>query len=366
MGVEKIGVLIVDDDVISRKLLTTVLAREDGIDVVGELTDGGGVVEAIKQLKPDIITLDVEMPVLDGIETLKQVRSIWPRLPVIMYSAHTEEGAAVTLRALCLGASDYVTKPGVGTQSESPFRHLKENLVPKVRAFCSPGAKSKLRSETEGWTSAADLASQATQAEIDIVAVGVSTGGPQALAGIFPNLPEDFPVPIVLVQHMPAIFTRELASVLNSSSRVNVVEGIDGETLRAGTVYIAPGGKHMVVRKGEQSVVVGVQEGDKVNACRPSVDVLFESVNNVFGGKALAVILTGMGQDGAQSCEQLNKSGAEVIIQDENSSVVWGMPGAIARLDIPHTEYALPRIARAISRRVSDAKQCASWQGHAA
>lgn len=359
--VNPIKVLVVDDDALSRKILRTLLEREADIQVAGVARDGESALRRIEELDPDLVTLDVEMPGMNGIDVLKEVRRRWPDMPVIMYSALTEDGASVTLDALSLGASDYVTKPEGRTADGFPLDQLRETILPKIRALCAaPGTAPS------GPRQAPSPTRRKTNAPIDIVAIGVSTGGPNALAELIPGIRNSIQVPIVVVQHMPATFTRLLAQRLDNTSSLRVVEATEGEKLAAGSVYIAPGGHHMTIRDGVRGASVALNQGPKVNSCRPSVDVLFESVAETFHANTLSVVMTGMGEDGKRGCKVLSDAGGGVLIQDEPSSVVWGMPGAIAHSDIPHHEFPLSQLAQEINNRVTAAGQSSSWQAKSA
>ena len=333
-----ISVLVVDDSVVVRKLVTDALNADPAVRVVGTAANGQIALSKIESLAPDVVTLDIEMPVLNGLETLRALRKTHPRLPVIMFSTLTEKGAAATLEALALGASDYVTKPAkVGSVTESIAR-VREDLVPRIKALTGrspravpPGQRTAAPAPTSRTGRAVPPPAPLPGAlgRLDVLAVGCSTGGPEALAQVLPRLPRDLPVPVVLVQHMPKIFTRLLAERLDRLCAVRVVEAPDAQPLVAGTVYIAPGDYHLEVQRKGTSVVTRLQQGPPENFCRPAVDVLFRSVAAVYGKSALAVVLTGMGTDGRRGCEQIKAGGSHVVAQDEATSVVWGMPGAV-------------------------------------
>jgi two-component system chemotaxis response regulator CheB len=349
---KKIRVLVVDDAVVVRRIMSDLLGADPEIEVVGTAANGRIALQKLKQLSPDLITLDVEMPDMDGLETLKAIRKTHPRLPVIMLSAHTARAAAATLDALAYGASDYVCKPAAGDRNE-PLRVPAELLL-KIRALCSgpdrPAAESgqpALCSRAH-WSPAEDRPSA-----VAVIAIGVSTGGPNALAEIIPKLPASLGVPIVIVQHMPPMFTKLLADRLNSLSAVTVIEAHGGEVLRAGTVYIAPGDSHLILERHGQDVLTALSQDPPENSCRPSVDAMFRSVCRVFGARALGVVLTGMGQDGLRGSEHLVGAGGHVIVQDEETSVVWGMPGMVSRAGLADRELPLPEIAGELIRRTS-------------
>lgn len=353
-----IRVLVVDDSVVVRKIVTDSISVDPEIDVVGVAANGKIALAKIPQLNPDILTLDIEMPEMDGLETLVEVRKIYPSLPIIMFSTLTERGGAKTLEALSLGATDYVTKPAnVGSVSIA-MQRVRDELVPKIKIFCSAKVGQKLspRTKSEPASKAKETVKKiftpkvaaSTTTRIDIVAIGVSTGGPNALADLFPVFPENFPVPIVLVQHMPPFFTKLLAERLSSKSNLVVEEGTPGHELKPGKAWIAPGDFHMVLERNGTSIKTQNNQGTPENSCRPAVDVLFRSVADLFGPRALSVILTGMGQDGLIGCEHIKDAGGRVIVQDEDSSVVWGMPGFVAKAGLAEKILPLDQIGQEI------------------
>lgn len=356
----RIRVLVVDDSVVVRRLVSDVISADQRFEVVGTAANGSIGLQKIGQLSPDLVTLDVEMPELDGLQTLVAIREKWPRLPVIMFSTLTERGAATTLEALSRGASDYVTKPAnVGSVSLAQER-VREQLLPKILAFCghllpapamAPVPPPKLPSIVAG-TAFKTPRMGARREPIEIVAVGVSTGGPNALAELIPALPGDLGVPVVVVQHMPAMFTKLLAERLDKLSPLSVAEGIDGEWLNPGQVWIAPGDRHMLIQRQGDRCKLRLNDGPPENSCRPAVDPLFASVTECYGGRMLAVILTGMGYDGLRGSERVKLAGGRVIAQDEASSVVWGMPGAVARAGLADSVLPLHDIAAEIKQLV--------------
>ncbi|MBZ5687772.1 MAG: chemotaxis response regulator protein-glutamate methylesterase [Acidobacteriia bacterium] len=351
-----IQVLIVDDSVVVRRLLCDALASAPDIKVAGTASNGAIALARIPQLNPDIITLDIEMPGLDGIQTLLEIRKLYPKLPVIMCSTLTERGAAITLEALSAGASDYVTKPSNTSSLANAMDQLRQELVAKITSLAgrrrsSPAPMPAISAVKR--TASVDHA-------IDILAIGTSTGGPNALGEVIPQLPQDLPVPVVVVQHMPPLFTRMLADRLNSRSRLSVREAEAGKPLEPGQVWIAPGDYHMtVVRNGLQTVLELNQDSPE-NSCRPAVDVLFRSVARTYGPNVLAVVMTGMGSDGARGAAFIREAGGEVFVQDEASSVVWGMPGAVVHSQCANKICPLPEISQVIVRRVSAGRTQAS------
>ncbi|GAA1794898.1 chemotaxis response regulator protein-glutamate methylesterase [Planosporangium flavigriseum] len=375
-----INVLVVDDSVVIRRLVTDALAEDPEIRVVGTAPNGRVALAKIEQLNPDLVTLDIEMPVLDGLSTLRELRPRYPRLPVIMFSTLTAAGASATLDALSAGASDYVTKPSnVGSFEESK-RSVREQIIPRIHALCEggsgrrprrtstdrpggassgftfppavPGLAGVPRTGKQPATSTPAVRRSRTDL-VDVLAVGCSTGGPDALSKVLQAMPASLPVPIVVVQHMPPVFTKMFAERLNRSCALEVVEAAGEEQLRPGTVYIAPGDFHLEVVRSGTAVMTKLQSGPPENFCRPAVDVLFRSVAQVYGGKVLATVLTGMGQDGKRGAEVLYAEGAEIVAQDEATSVVWGMPGAITQAGLTDAVLPLPDIANYLVSRIS-------------
>lgn len=347
-------ILVVDDAVVVRKIVTDVLSEDPEIEVVGAAANGRIALGKIESLKPDLVTLDVEMPEMDGLATLRALRKSHPNLPVIMFSTRTERGAAITIDALMFGANDYVTKPANVGSVTAAMSQVREQLIPKVKALCGRAPISRSspgRIATARPLSASGRPAGAAQ-RVDVVAIGVSTGGPKALTELFKALPADLPVPIVVVQHLPANFSRLLAERLDGMVPIGVAEAHIGVPMKPGTALIAPGDHHLVVRRQGVDVQVVTHQGPPENSCRPSVDTLFRSVAGVYGPNALGVILTGMGQDGLKGCEQISAAGGRIIVQDKSSSVVWGMPGVVVRAGLADKVLPLGDIASEIVSRV--------------
>lgn len=342
----KIRVLVVDDAVVIRRAVSAELANDPAIEVVGAAANGRIALQMLPQVSPDLVILDIEMPELDGLATLREIRRLRPKLPVIMFSSLTERGAAATLDALALGASDYVTKPSNVGGLEGSLRVIREELVPEIKALCGARTGAEVAAAPRRPFAAGPVA------PVDVVAIGTSTGGPNALAELFAGLPADLPVPLVIVQHMPPVFTRSLAERLSARFPIRAEEGRPGGLLRPGHAWIAPGDYHMIVTRSGARLTVDVQQEPPECSCRPAADVLFRSVARVFGPRALAVVMTGMGQDGLRGSEAIREAGGRVIVQDEASSVVWGMPGFVARAGLADEVLPLGELAGAIVRRV--------------
>jgi two-component system, chemotaxis family, protein-glutamate methylesterase/glutaminase len=340
------------------------------LEIVGSVSTCELALSKIPQVNPDVIMLDVDMPGTDVIQTLLEIRKTHPELPVLMLCTQKDsKNAAKVLEALAAGANDFIPKlEKLTTDSEGEGReHFRKELFQKLVPFCrgplkqkSSKISQKLRSRSIASAKTKSPEAQIAprkdgDSRIDILAVGVSTGGPQALDKILPQLPKDFPVPIVIVQHMPSGFTNLLAKRLNAKSSIEIKEGQKGDVLLPGHAWLAPGGMHMIIHPSKDGFQVNTYIGPPENSCRPAVDVLFRSVADYYGSHTLAVILTGMGQDGLRGCEAIHESGGTIFIQDENSSVVWGMPGSLARAGLADKVLSLDTMATAIGKRV--------WQG---
>ncbi len=323
-GGEKIRVLVVDDSVVIRRLVCHALEEDPRIEVAGFASNGIAALERIPQVNPDLITLDIEMPEMDGLEMLRRVRALYPAIRVIMFSTLTQRGAAATLEALSLGADDYVAKvSNVGALEESMLR-LRSELLPRVHQFFEDG-------EPQAMATTPAPAFCRPSAVVHAIAIGVSTGGPAALGRIMPQFPATLPVPLFIVQHMPPLFTRFLAERLEVVSPLAVCEAADGDEPKPGCAYVAPGDHHLKIVRNGMRITMALDQSLPENSCRPAVDVLFRSMAAAYGGAVVAAVLTGMGQDGMRGALELKASGARIIAQDEASSVVWGMPGSVVR-----------------------------------
>jgi two-component system chemotaxis response regulator CheB len=346
----KIHILVVDDAVVFRRLVSDVLNADPELEVVGTAANGRIALAKMTQVNPELVVLDVEMPEMDGLATLAELRRLYPRVPVIMFSALTERGASATLDALSLGAADYFTKPANVGGLDASLQVIRDELIPRIKALRPPAVPAPRPSASK-----ASFPSPAAghSREIEIVAIGASTGGPNALADVFSGLQGSFPVPILIVQHMPPMFTRMMAERLTAKFGIRVEEASSGTILQPGRAWVAPGDYHLAVVRDGVNVRLLIHQDPPENSCRPAVDVLFRSVAQTFGATTLAVILTGMGQDGLRGCESIRAAGGQILAQDEATSVVWGMPGFVARAGLTDRVLPLPQIAGEIVRRVS-------------
>jgi two-component system chemotaxis response regulator CheB len=393
----RIRVVAVDDSAVVRHMLRTALGGDPDLEVVGEAANGREAVERVDALRPDAVVCDVEMPVLSGIATVQELKRRHPALPVVMFASPTSEGASVTLEALHAGAADFVAKPSAaaGVAMERVLKGLVRGpgdlsavaraavrYAPSPTAEAAPAVAPPPQPAPAATPAAAPAAAPtasiprpppppaptttrvapsrpapsrpARQAgSIAAVLIAVSTGGPNALAEVVPALPAGLPVPVLIVQHMPPVFTRQLAERLAARSRLPVREAAHGEPVEAGIVYIAPGDHHLAVRREAGAVRCALTRDPPENSVRPAADVLLRSAAAVWGGDVLVVVLTGMGQDGLAGAIALHARGAAVLAQDEASSVVWGMPGAVAKAGIADRLLPLPAIAGEIAARVA-------------
>ncbi len=391
-------ILVVDDSVTERQILSKIVSNIEYAELVGIAPNGKIALSKIELKQPDLVLLDVIMPEMDGLETLKQIKKKHPHIDVIMLSGLDQETANTTMKALESGALDFIPKPRNPSVEHNveELRITLSRLVPMARArkysrqargISGPGGTEKvfkpvLEAPTELkpiQTLEPVLPEKDKFAEkkpyivfkpepvkipvekrpirktgkVDVVAIGVSTGGPNALQEIIPKLGKSFPVPILVVQHMPVMFTASLAARLDNLSAITVVEGKDGQPVEKGVMYIAPGGRHMVVRKDKfNNAILGLVDSPPVNSCRPSVDVLFRSVALVYGGNVLTVILTGMGNDGVSGVAAIRRKGGFSMVQDEKTSLIWGMPGSVVTADQADAIVPIDAMASGIMRIV--------------
>lgn len=350
MEKDNLKILVVDDTITYRQILSNLVSKIEKVELIGTAPNGKIALSKIELNQPDLVLLDISMPVMDGLETLKQIKKSGPEIDVIMVSGMDRGNANLTMKALSLGALDFIPKPETSSPEES-LTILQRSLVPLISLVRTRKYARKIRgisAEEEKIITPTIIQKQAVFTrdvskvhtveperrqkinKIDIVGIGVSTGGPNALQNFVSKIDKDFPVPILTVQHMPPTFTASLAERLDKESEISVSEGKQGEVVQRGRMYIAPGGYHMVVRKDAiDNLILGINDSPPVNSCRPSVDVLFRSIAMAYGGNVLTVVLTGMGNDGASGVATIRRKGGYSIVQDQESSVVWGMPGAV-------------------------------------
>jgi two-component system, chemotaxis family, protein-glutamate methylesterase/glutaminase len=355
----KISTLIVDDTVTYRKILSDAVAGFPELEIAGTAPSGSIALKKMAQNPVQLVFLDVFMPDLDGIQTLERIRSEFPSVSVVMISGISTKSAESTIRALEMGAVDFIRKPD-GPNAEENFSQLKNDIRAvlrlvqlKLAARGTAGILSPAMPKPGTMAPEPPRTSAAIPASFGIIAIGVSTGGPEALNKIIPQLPGDLGVPIVLVQHMPPVFTKSLADSLAKKSKLRVVEAEDGVRLEPNVAYIAPGGRHMVVRKADGTLEIGLNDEPAENSCRPSVDVLFRSVASVCGDKGiLACILTGMGSDGLNGVRAMKRKGCYCLSQSAGTCVVYGMPRAIDEAGLSDKSVPVEEIAGEITRLI--------------
>jgi len=375
IGKKLLRVLVVDDTIVYRKAVSDVIEEIPGVELAGVAHNGKIALAKIKTIKPDIITLDIEMPVMNGLELLTELQKSFPKIGVIMLSTLTAEGSDMTMRALELGAFDFLLKPQSKSQAEGK-KEIKRLLQPMLKAFAQSktassllGRSSKLKRPPAVRNSGTVLhsitkphsfvASKSTfrKSKSEIVTIGISTGGPNALSQMLPMLPGNLGVPVLIVQHMPPVFTKSLANSLNKKCALTVKEADDGENIQPDVVYIAPGGKQMKLVAGAdgQNRRIKLTNDPPENSCKPSVDYLFRSVGDYYVGRTTAVIMTGMGSDGTKGLAVLKNKSAHIIGQDESSCVVYGMPKIPAELGYIDVVLPLNKIAEEITLSVRKA-----------
>jgi two-component system, chemotaxis family, protein-glutamate methylesterase/glutaminase len=365
-----VRVLVVDDSVVVRSLLQRWLTGLDTVDVAGMAADGQQALQFLEKTDVDVVVLDIAMPIMDGLAALPHIKKRQPHAQIIISSTLTTRNAEISLQALEQGAADYVTKPSGKTvvlQGQDFFAELLE----KILALGAASQRKKLAGDSPESRPAPPRAPQMPKADRapmgvaavpvrpsirplspEILAIGSSTGGPQALFRLLSDLPKPFPLPIVIVQHMPPIFTDILAQQLTRSTAIETREAVDGQPLLAGVAYMAPGDFHMRVVRDGNVVKLALSQDAPINYCRPAVDPLFESLADVYGNRVMALVLTGMGKDGLAGTRILAGRGATILAQDEESSVVWGMPGAVAKAGLAQDILPLDKIAAAVAKRL--------------
>jgi two-component system chemotaxis response regulator CheB len=347
---ETIKILIVDDSAFMRKVIGDILSEDPIFEVVGRARNGVEAMDAVRTLSPNVVTLDIEMPGKSGIEVLKEIMDFKP-IPVVMVSSLTKEGANVTMQALDLGAVDFVTKPSgnISLDMQKVGDELRRKVAGASRAVLFGARRVKPLSHIRELLQAPPLR-DVSRGKFEILVVAASTGGPMALQEIIPSLSRNFPLPVMIVQHMPPGFTTSFASRLDERSTLSVVEGHDGMPVRKGTVVVAPGGYHLMIEKRGVEILCKLADTPLVRSVRPAADVLFTSAAETIGGNVLALVLTGMGRDGLDGAKLLKEKGAYVIAESKETSVIFGMPGAVIAAGLADEVLPLYAIAEGLER----------------
>ncbi|MDE3105690.1 MAG: chemotaxis-specific protein-glutamate methyltransferase CheB [Acidobacteriota bacterium] len=358
---QEIRVVIADDSAVMRGVLRTLFAQcasrhaGTGIELCGVARDGVECLQQVRHERPDVLVLDLEMPRLHGLEVVTQLHREQPRLPILICSAYTVRGARCTIEALARGASDYVTKPAESLESAQAMELLAQELLPRILSLAGRHTRTTVAT---GRRLAAEVS---TARRVDVVAIGVSTGGPSALERVLPGLPADLPVPVLIAQHMPRLFTSVLAERLNAKCKLRVCQAEDGAIVTPGSILLAPGDMHMTVRResAEPGAVCRIHLSHDTAGLpfQPSADLLFHSVAQTYESGALGLVMTGMGSDGLEGARHIHKQGGIVLAQDQASSVVWGMPGRVVQAGLTDTPIPLNEIARVVAECVISSRQ---------
>ncbi|HTB34057.1 MAG TPA: chemotaxis-specific protein-glutamate methyltransferase CheB [bacterium] len=346
---QKIRIAIADDDRLVRKLLSQVLGACPQLELVAQAEDGPQALADVDRLLPEALVLDMEMPGLDGLEVLRVLRRRHPRIKTIIFCSGTARSATVSTQALLEGASDFILKPSSASLAESRA-YLGSQLLPRILELCRPVAPAApTPGPSPSWEPRRAVPSAG---RAKICCIGASTGGPRAVESVLKAFPKDFPLPVLVVVHMPPIFSRSLADSLDRACQIRVHEAVQGEPILPGVAYLAPGDWHMEVDPSGPPWRLRLGQGPPENSCRPAVDVLFRSAAQALGQGVLAAVLTGMGRDGTNGSEAVRRAGGRVLAQDEASSVVWGMPGFVAKAGLAEAVLPLDRIAEAFMQRI--------------
>ncbi len=355
-----IRVMITDDSAVVRGLITRWLGEEDGIEIIAKASDGIMAIKMAAEHQPDVVILDVEMPRLDGLAALPQILKAAPKAKVVMASTLTHRNADITLRALSNGAADYIPKPE--SSSLASAKDFQKDLIAKVRALGEAGrrirpAMARPKAPPARVAPRIKKLAKGPRPIPKALFIGSSTGGPQALRDVITVIGPKIKIPVFITQHMPKAFTAVLAEHLTKNARKPVIEGRDGMPVKPDGIYVAPGDFHMTVRRNGSSIVIGLDQRPQENYCRPAVDPLFRSAAEVYGNAALGVVLTGMGHDGRDGAKDMVEAGAQIIAQDEASSVVWGMPGSIVQAGFAEQIKPINQIGSTIMNIVSGGNQ---------
>ena len=365
-----VRVLLCDDSAVVRRIIKTALKTIPDLSIVGEAPNGKEAQSLARSTSPDVIVMDVEMPVMDGIDAVRQLRASGINTPVIMFSSLTSRGAEATMDAIEAGANDFATKPANVGHVQNALKHVRDELVTAIRRWtqkvapAAPRRAAPVRQQPQAekkpqvapQRQAMPVKAQSPLrniGQISAIGIGISTGGPQALSSLFKEIPKELSVPVFIVQHMPPVFTGLLAERLAKIKGHRVREATDGESIVPGDVIIAPGDFHMTICHRNSVLTTKLNQGPLVNSCRPAVDPLFASLAKEFGRKCLGIVMTGMGKDGLAGAKALKNAGSKVIVQDEESSVIWGMPGVVYEQGLADRVLSIRNLAKAVTEAVA-------------
>lgn len=337
----KKSVILIDDSPVIHKLIQSLLKDDPFIDLVQCFENGYQALKKIDEIKPDAVILDIEMPIMDGLQTLEVLQKKKINIPVIVFASMTDRSIQVTLEALTKGAVDFILKPSQINNTAKSLDEVKNDLLVKLHKIIQQTDHSQNTLKNTPFQND----SFSTHQSIEILTIASSTGGPKALEVLLSKFSKDFPVPILVAQHMPEVFTKYLAKTLDKKSSLKVEEAYHGAQIKAGEVWIAPGGRHMLVEDQKGVKTIKISNDAPVNSCRPSADILFCSVGQSYKSKSLAIVLTGMGKDGLEGSRYLKQRNGRVIIQDQESSVIWGMPGAVCQAGLADQIYSIEDMA---------------------
>ncbi len=344
----KVRVLIVDDSFLMRRIISDIVNSDPGLEVVGKAKDGGEALAMVSSLNPDVVTLDINLPTRNGIDVLSDIMKTKPT-KIIMLSAYTRSGASATIKALELGAVDFIAKPS--GEISLGLEKLRNEIIEKIKLAANVNVGKYLASFKTGLIPVAE-GGKVTGAE-KLVIIGASTGGPKAILNIMKNIPGDINAAFLIVQHMPKGFTLSFAERISWETGIRTKEAEEGDVVSPGRVFVAPAGSHMILTMDNSAVKINLTQDPPVNFVRPSIDVTMKSAAGIFGKELIGVILTGMGKDGMEGAKKIKESGGKVFIQDEESSVVWGMPGAVFKAGLMDGVFSLSQIADVLVKSIS-------------